>query len=127
MGGGTVLTSEEKRTTLDKMISDRNSQVLKLMMRNTHPEDITRAAFYDRKNLNLPYVDGLAGLLGDAAHPQSPMMGQGANMAIVDGYVAARLLVVALKDSKSLGDALLEFDTKQRRKDNNAVIKKARF
>lgn len=39
-------------------------------------EDITYSGFFDRANQSLGYVDGLVALLGDAAHPQSPMMGQ---------------------------------------------------
>jgi len=36
------------------------------------------------------FAYGRAALLGDAAHPTLPMLGQGANMAIEDGFVLAR-------------------------------------
>ena len=49
-------------------------------------------------------------------------------MAIVDGYVAATRLSAAMKDSSgsSVEQALLDYDSKVRRKENNVVIKKAR-
>lgn len=56
------------------------------------------------------------------------VMGQGANMAIVDGYVAATRLSAAMKGVTGITveQALLDYDCKVRRKENNDVIKKAR-
>ena len=126
--GGSVLTAEEKKREIDDMVAGC-SKVLKLIVQQPSPGEITRAGFFDRKNLNLSYIDGRVALLGDSAHPQSPMMGQGANMAIVDGYVAATRLSTAMKDSSCSGSveqALSDYDSKVRRKENNIVIKKAR-
>lgn len=126
--GGSVLTAAEKKRGIDDMVADC-SKVLKLIVQQPSPGEITRAGFFDRKNLNLSYIDGRVALLGDSAHPQSPMMGQGANMAIVDGYVAATRISAAMKDSSgggSVEQALLDYDSKVRRKENNVVIKKAR-
>ena len=50
-------------------------------------------------------------------------------MAIVDGYVAASRLSAAMKGTNgsiSVKQALLDYDCKDRRKENNIVIKKAR-
>lgn len=125
--GGSVLTAEEKKREIDEVTADR-SKVLKLMMQEPSADEITRAGFFDRKNLDLSYIDGRVALLGDSAHPQSPMMGQGANMAIVDGYVAATRLSAAMKGTNDLSveQALVDYDCKLRRKENNRVIKKAR-
>ncbi|MFO0449651.1 MAG: FAD-dependent monooxygenase, partial [Pseudomonadota bacterium] len=46
-------------------------------------------ALYSREPL-LQWVAGRVGLLGDAAHPMLPFMGQGAVMAIEDARVLAR-------------------------------------
>lgn len=126
--GGSVLTAEEKKREIDEAVAGRN-ELVGLIMRQA--PDITKAGFFDRINLSLSYVDGRVALLGDAAHPQSPMMGQGANMAIVDGYVVATRISAAIKidsniSSGSVEQALLDFDSKVRRKDNNCVIMKAR-
>lgn len=125
--GGSVLTTEEKKREIDEVIADR-SKVLQLLMQEPSADEITRAGFFDRKNLDLSYIDGRVALLGDSAHPQSPVMGQGANMAIVDGYVAATRLSAAIKgtNGSSVEQALLDYDCKLRRKENNRVIKKAR-
>ena len=123
--GGTVLTGDDKRRDIDRAVSD-SAAILRLFVDNT--PDITRAGFFDRANLDLAYVDGRVALLGDAAHPQSPIMGQGANMAIVDGYVAATRLAAAMKknDNFRIEQALMDYDSKKRRKDNNIVIKQGR-
>ncbi|HET6276248.1 MAG TPA: FAD-dependent monooxygenase [Candidatus Cybelea sp.] len=44
-------------------------------------------------------------LLGDAAHPMSPSMGQGINVGMYDAVVAARHLIAALATGSSLDDA----------------------
>merc|ERR1712125_38007 len=69
------------------------------------------------------------------------MMGQGANQAIVDAYVVSKRLAAALATPAAdpactargipemvalARKALQDYDSKKRRKDNNAVIKKSR-
>ena len=62
----------------------------------------------------LPGRVGLAGrwqrpgllLLGDAAHPMSPLRAQGLNMALRDAVVAAALLAPALAGAEASGEAL---------------------
>lgn len=53
-------------------------------------------------------------LLGDAAHPMSPSMGQGINVAIYDSVVAAQRLVPAFASGASLAEASRAIE-KQRR------------
>lgn len=137
--GGVALVGTEKEKEIRKLVADAPS-IVRSIMEDTSGDDVTRAGFFDRANQDVSYVDDRVALLGDAAHPQSPMMGQGANMAIVDGYVAATRIVAAVMEggdgADGIGDynrgespiarALLAYDSKVRRKDNTAVIKKAR-
>ncbi|WP_078282774.1 FAD-dependent monooxygenase [Mycobacteroides franklinii] len=53
-----------------------------------------RWGLYDRKPLNRWTTDRIA-LLGDAAHPMTPHLGQGANMSMEDGVVLATVLANA--------------------------------
>jgi salicylate hydroxylase len=53
------------------------------------------------------FSHGRVTLLGDAAHPTLPMLGQGANMAIEDGMVLAR----CLSAHNDIGAALTCYDT----------------
>merc|ERR1712071_30347 len=54
------------------------------------------------------------------------MMGQGANMAIVDGFVAAQRLAAAMQAGTAIEQALVDYDSDTRRKKNTKVIRKAR-
>jgi salicylate hydroxylase len=56
-----------------------------------HVEHVFKWGIYDRDPLP-EWSRGRVTLLGDAAHPTMPTLAQGANMAIEDGYVLARLL-----------------------------------
>mmetsp|Transcript_31542 Transcript_31542/g.92489 ORF Transcript_31542/g.92489 Transcript_31542/m.92489 type:complete len:465 (+) Transcript_31542:117-1511(+) len=125
--GGIALTGEEKQKEMHKVVSS-SPDVVRAIMTHASVDDVTRAGFFDRANQSVSYVDGRVALLGDAAHPQSPMMGQGANMAIVDGFVAATRISVAMdsENETTIEQALLAFDCDTRRKDNTAVIKKSR-
>jgi len=61
------------------------------VIRGTDPAAIIKTAIYDRKPLKT-WGKGCCTLLGDAAHPTTPNMGQGAGMAIEDAIVLARCL-----------------------------------
>ncbi|SJM47710.1 Salicylate hydroxylase [Actinomycetales bacterium JB111] len=65
-----------------------------------------RWGLYDREPL-ARWTEGAITLLGDAAHPMLPHVGQGANQAIEDGAVLAHLLAQA--DASSAPAALEEY------------------
>jgi len=65
------------------------NEVLLEMFR--HVEHVFKWGIYDRDPLP-EWTRGRITLLGDAAHPTMPTLAQGANMAMEDGYVLARLL-----------------------------------
>jgi 2-polyprenyl-6-methoxyphenol hydroxylase-like FAD-dependent oxidoreductase len=56
-----------------------------------------------------PYARGRLVLLGDAAHPTTPNLGQGANMAIDDAISLAR----ALKADVTLSSALRRYEAER--------------
>lgn len=70
--------------------------------RQTHPpphkkkknkqEDITQRDLYDRPPLVLKgWAKGPVAILGDAAHPMMPNLGQGGCQAVEDGYRLAQV------------------------------------
>ncbi|HSW17989.1 MAG TPA: FAD-dependent monooxygenase [Ramlibacter sp.] len=63
---------------------------------------------YDRKPLD-KWVNGRLALLGDAAHPMLPHLGQGANQAIEDGTALAVILQACAQDD-SLEVALKSYE-----------------
>ncbi|MFT4234075.1 MAG: FAD-dependent monooxygenase [Microbacterium sp.] len=56
------------------------------------------------------WVKGRIGLLGDACHSTLPSLGQGANMAIEDGFVLAR----ALSEKGSIEEGLIAYEGARR-------------
>jgi 2-polyprenyl-6-methoxyphenol hydroxylase-like FAD-dependent oxidoreductase len=80
----------------------------------TLPEDIIQTDICDRPARRGPGAawsspSGRIVLLGDAAHPTTPNLGQGACMAIEDGVVLARLLT----RTASTPEAVAEYQTRR--------------
>lgn len=155
-GGGPLTEDEKKRLfefvgnagqnttpsgpkTVNLVQGVRNFPLLEKLIANTPAEDITEAGLFDRENLNQPFTSEtkLVALLGDAAHPQTPDMGQGVNMAICDAYVYATNIALALQTTNTtpktsttttqkLQDAMTRSDTDSRHKQVNKCIRAAR-
>jgi len=66
-----------------------------------------RSALYDRDPLPM-WTSGRLTLLGDAAHPMLPHLGQGANQSIEDGMALATILTRA--DRNTIPAALLAYE-----------------
>jgi len=78
-------------------------------------QNITKFGLYDRPAL-ASWYKGRVVLIGDAAHPTSPHLGQGANQAFEDIYHLIRLLGVHNPDGKApstevLSKIFAEFDS----------------
>jgi len=73
-----------------------------------HVQKTFRWALYDREPLPT-WTRGRLTLLGDAAHPMLPHLGQGANQSIEDGMALATILARA--DRKSASAALLLYES----------------
>jgi salicylate hydroxylase len=70
-----------------------------------------RSALYDREPLPV-WTRGRLSLLGDAAHPMLPHLGQGANQAIEDGMALATILARA--ERANVPSALLAYERLRR-------------
>jgi salicylate hydroxylase len=75
-----------------------------------------RSALYDRDPLTA-WSQGRLTLLGDAAHPMLPHLGQGANQSIEDGIVLAKIL--ARTDQSTVSAALLAYERLRRERTAN--------
>jgi 2-polyprenyl-6-methoxyphenol hydroxylase-like FAD-dependent oxidoreductase len=65
---------------------------IRQLIEETDEGAILRTDIYDREPLGKIWGEGLVTLLGDAAHPMTPNLGQGACQAIEDAVVLARCL-----------------------------------
>ncbi|MGW1777068.1 FAD-dependent monooxygenase [Streptomyces sp. NPDC002104] len=90
------------------------------LIRDADPYDIVVTDIHDRDPAPR-WVDGRVVLLGDAAHPMVPALGQGANMALEDAVVLADALS-AHEDVKS---ALLSYQ-RERLERTAAVVLRSR-
>ncbi len=92
----------------------------------TPEEQIYRGDVYHRIPVK-SWKQGLATLLGDAAHPTMPAFGQGAGMAIEDAAVLSGELsaVGDLSDTAALGAALERYE-QQRIPRTSAIVNRAR-
>ncbi len=76
-----------------------------------HVQATFRWALYDREPLPT-WTRGSLALLGDAAHPMLPHLGQGANQSIEDGMALATILACA--DRETVPAALLAYERLRR-------------
>lgn len=83
---------EGKKHELRRLYGDWYPPIPELI-EATPEEEIFRGDIYDRKPLDF-WGRGRVTLLGDAAHPTTPALGQGAGMAIEDAVVLAEELSI---------------------------------
>ena len=88
----------------------------------TNPEDIGCTYLWDRDPLPV-WWKGNGILIGDAAHPMTPFIGQGANSAIIDGVVLGTFLARKFKEgSTDYADAFTKFQQLRAHITNDNII-----
>jgi 2-polyprenyl-6-methoxyphenol hydroxylase-like FAD-dependent oxidoreductase len=93
-----------------ELYGDFHPQVLR-MIESIEPDGLFKWGLRDREPLS-QWTIGRVSTLGDAAHPMSPFLGQGAVMAIEDGMVLGRCFAKASTAEEAL--ALYERARRQR-------------
>ena len=91
------------------------------LIRATEEDAILRTDIYDRDPLGKIWGEGRTSLLGDAAHPMTPNLGQGACQAIEDTVVLAR----CLRESDEAAGALRRYEA-QRSDRTAAIVRRSR-
>lgn len=78
----------------------------------TKPEVVKRRDLFDRLPLWKGWVDGAVILIGDAANPTMPNLGQGGAMAIEDAYVLGQELS-DIKNCHEIKDILKSYERRR--------------
>jgi salicylate hydroxylase len=81
------------------------------------PENLFKWALRDRSP-SPQWVRGRAALLGDAAHPMLPFLGQGGNQAMEDGTVLGRCFAAA----DDIDDALARYEAVRKERGNGVQL-----
>ena len=97
-------------------------QPIRAIIEATPPERILRTDILDRPPIDR-WHDGRVVLLGDAAHPMTPNIGQGASQAIEDAIVLDR----GLAGHESLADALTAYEQRRVGRANGIVRASRQF
>jgi salicylate hydroxylase len=87
------------------------------VIRAVPPEQLFKWALRDRSPIP-QWVSGRVALLGDAAHPMLPFLGQGGNQAMEDGTVLGRCLSVAT----NINDALSRYEAARKERGNGVQL-----
>lgn len=83
------------------------------MLAATPDAAVTLTPLADRRPVG-PWGAGPVALVGDAAHPVTPSLGQGGGLALEDAVVLAATLEQANLSGESLSDALRRFERRRR-------------
>jgi salicylate hydroxylase len=106
-----------KGDELLELYQDFHPRVLE-MIEAMQPETLFKWGLRDRDPLE-QWTLGRVSMLGDAAHPTSPFLGQGAVMAIEDGMVIGRCFAEAAATPE---DALQRYERARKHRANNVQI-----
>lgn len=87
------------------------------LIRGVPDGELFKWGLYDREPLE-SWTSGRVVMLGDAAHPMTPFLGQGASMAIEDAVVLAR----SIEASTSVKDALERYEAARVERGNNVAL-----
>ena len=104
---GEQVSGNERKAKLLRLFNDWHKPVRDLL-EGTPPEAILQNDLYDIPPF-ASWTQGNVTLLGDAAHPTTPNMGQGACMAIESAYVLSR----CLKEQTDIKSALRRYEEKR--------------
>ncbi len=90
---------------------------------STADDAVIRSDIYDRDPIR-PWSKGRLVLIGDAAHPTTPFMGQGAGISIEDAIVLAKELSLSapLSESSSILLALQSYELRRAERANSIVL-----
>lgn len=92
------------------------------LLENTPESEILHNDLYDREPVN-NWCDGNVIILGDAAHPTTPNLGQGGCMAIEDAVALGK----ALADGNDIASAFAACNATRRRRTSELVLKARRI
>lgn len=115
MPSGVIESAEERKEFLTERFKDWYLPAGKALSA-TASEDILKNDIYERPSI-YSWQDGRVLVMGDAAHPTTPNLGQGACMAIEDAVVLAR----ALSNFNSVDEAFQSFASKRIRRTSFVV------
>ncbi len=68
------------------------------LLRHADPDSVVKVGIFDRDPVP-SWTSGRSIVIGDAAHPMTPFLGQGANSAMIDAFILANLLVDGTPES----------------------------
>jgi 2-polyprenyl-6-methoxyphenol hydroxylase-like FAD-dependent oxidoreductase len=90
------------KAELERILSEqKRCALIRGIVAATPAGSVTKVGLYDRKILDHKMVSrgGRVVILGDAAHPQTPFLGQGCNMALADAFAVCTRLGYAYGSS----------------------------